>query len=291
MFFFRALSKLPFAVLYFVSDGLYYLAYYVIRYRRKLVEKNLRNAFPDKPKTERTAIAKQFYRNLCDYAVETLKLLTIHSEELKSRMRYTNPDLLDSYTQHNQSAIILSSHQFNWEWVLTAGTLWLNAPIDFVYQPIHNRLTDSLMQACRTRFGSYPIKRNEVARELARRKAITRVIAIVADQYPGRAQDKKYQTTFLNQQTVFFTGSQQIATLTQYPVLYVSVKRLKRGYYTCTLVKVAEPPYRPDSVDVLQNYIKEVERVITENPADWLWSHKRWKTRHLKQASAQYPRG
>jgi len=240
---------------------------------------------------ERTAIAKQFYRNLSDYAVETLKLLTITPEELKSRMRYTNPDLLASYTQRNQSVILLSSHHFNWEWLLTAGSLWLNAPIDFVYQPIHNRITDNLMQTCRTRFGGYPIKRNEVARELAKRKHVIRCIAIVADQYPGRAQDKKFEAVFLNQPTVFFNGSQQMATLTQYPVLYCSVKRIKRGHYTCTLVKIADPPYARDSSIVLTSYIRKVEAVIRENPADWLWSHNRWKTRHLRQASAQYPPG
>lgn len=289
MLFFKLLSKLPFPVLYLIADGLFYIGYYVVRYRRKLVEKNLQKSFPEKSSKERVAIAKQFYRNLSDYAVESLKLLTIDADELKKRMFYTNPELLSVYTNNNQSVILLSSHQFNWEWLLAAGNLWLNAPIDFVYQPIHNRLTNRLMRTCRTRFGGYPIKRNKVARELAKRKKIIRGIAVVADQYPGRAQDKKYQTTFLNQQTVFFTGSQQMATLTQYPVLYGSVKRIKRGYYTCTLVKIAEPPYGTDSDIVLQNYIGEVERVIKENPANWLWSHNRWKKRHLMQASGQYP--
>jgi KDO2-lipid IV(A) lauroyltransferase len=291
MFFLSILSRLPFPVLYRISDCLYLFTYYIVRYRRRLVEKNLRHAFPGKSVAERRVIARQFYRNLCDYVVETLKLLTIEAEELKSRMHYTNPELLSHYTGNTLSVLILSSHQFNWEWLLAAGNLWLGVPIDFVYQPIHNRLTNRLMQTCRTRFGGHPIKRNEVARELAKRKHIVRGVAIVADQYPGRKQDKKYEATFLNQPTVFFTGSQQMATLMQYPALYGSVKRIKRGYYSCTLVKIAEPPYAPDSEVVLTNYIREVERVICENPADWLWSHNRWKTRHLKQASGQYPRG
>jgi KDO2-lipid IV(A) lauroyltransferase len=284
------LSRLPFAVLYRISDALYFFSYYIIRYRRNLVEKNLRNAFPDKPEPERKAIARQFYRNLCDYVVETLKLLTIEAEELKKRMHFTNAELFAGYTANNQSVILLSSHQFNWEWLLAAGNLWLRAPIDFVYQPIRTRFTERLMYRCRTRFGGHPIKRNEVARELAKRKAIVRGIAIVADQYPGRSQDKRYEAKFLNQHTVFFAGSQQMATLTQYPVLYGSVQRIKRGYYSCTLVKLADPPYAPGSDDVLKNYICKVEEVINNNPSDWLWSHNRWKTRHLKQASAKYPR-
>lgn len=224
--------------------------------------------------------------NLCDYAVETLKLLTVSMTELKARMVFTNPEMLDAYKTKNQSILLLSSHQFNWEWLLVSGNLWLNMPIDFVYQPINTKFVDSLMQTCRTRFGGYAIKRNEVARELVKRKDILRGIAIVADQYPGRKQNKKFETIFLNQPTVFFYGSQQMANLTQYPVLYGSVKKVKRGYYTCTLVKVAEPPYAPDSEDVVRNYAKIVEGVIQQEPAGWLWSHNRWKKRHLKKVES-----
>jgi KDO2-lipid IV(A) lauroyltransferase len=283
MIFIRFISRLPFAILYLVADILFLLSFYVIRYRRALVRKNLKNSFPHLSQPELKRIEQKFYRNLCDYAVETLKLLTISMEELKQRMVFTNPEMFNEYKEKNQSVILLSSHQFNWEWLLVSGKLWLNIPIDFVYQPLNSRFVDNLMQACRLRFGGHAIKRNKVARELVKRKNILRGIAIVADQYPGRKQNKRYETTFLNQATVFFYGSQQMANLTQYPVLYSSVKKIKRGYYTCTLVKVAEPPYAPDSEDVVRNYAKLVEEVVQKDPAGWLWSHNRWKKRHLKQ--------
>lgn len=282
----KLISRLPFTVLYRMADLLFLLSYYVVRYRKRLVWKNLTNSFPNLSKPELKKIERLFYLNLCDYAVETLKLLTISREELKNRMVYTNPELLDTYKQKNQSIILLSSHQFNWEWLLVSGNLWLNIPIDFVYQPLNSKFVDTLMQTCRLRFGGYAIKRKEVARELVKRKNMLRGIAIVADQYPGRKQNRKYETTFLNQATVFFYGSQQMANLTQYPVLYGSVKKVKRGYYTCTLVKVAEPPYAPDSEDVVKNYAKIVEGVIQKDPAGWLWSHNRWKKRHLKQTKS-----
>lgn len=284
MFFLKLISHLPFTVLYRMADLLFLLSYYVVRYRRGLVRRNLKNSFPHLSKPELKKIERAFYLNLCDYAVETLKLLTITKAELRARMKYTNPEMVDNYRQNNQSIILLSSHQFNWEWLLVSGNLWLNIPIDFVYQPLNSRFVDTLMQTCRTRFGGHAIKRNDVARELVKRKSILRGIAIVADQYPGRKQNRKYETTFLNQATVFFYGSQQMANLTQYPVLYGSVKKVKRGYYTCTLVKVAEPPYAHDSEDVVKKYAKLVEDVIQKNPAGWLWSHNRWKKRHLKQA-------
>ena len=281
MLFLKLISRLPFTALYVLGDFLFLLSYHVIRYRRKLVRRNLKNSFPSLSNGEIKKIEQAFYQNLCDYAVETLKLLSISNSELKKRMVYTNPEILDKYKEKNQSIVLLSSHQFNWEWLLVSGNLWLNIPIDFVYQPLNSKFVDTLMQTCRLRFGGYAIKRKEVARELVKRKNMLRGIAIVADQYPGRKQNRKYETTFLNQTTVFFYGSQQIANLTQYPVFYVSVKKVKRGYYTSTLVKVAEPPFKADSEEVVKNYVKIVEDVIKNNPTGWLWSHNRWKKRHI----------
>ncbi|MDL5045879.1 lysophospholipid acyltransferase family protein [Oscillatoria amoena NRMC-F 0135] len=227
MFFLKLISRLPFTALYVVADFLFLLSYHVIRYRRGLVRKNLKLSFPHLSKPELKRIERAFYLNLCDYAVETLKLLTVSRTELKERMVFTNPEMLNEYTEKGQSIILLSSHQFNWEWLLVSGKLWLTIPIDFVYQPIKNKFVDTLMQTCRKRFGGYAIKRDEVARELVKRKSILRGVAIVADQYPGHKQNKKFETTFLNQATVFFYGSQQMANLTQYPVLYGSVKKRK----------------------------------------------------------------
>jgi KDO2-lipid IV(A) lauroyltransferase len=248
-----------------------------------MVRKNIRLSFPEKGETELDAIEMGFYRNLCDYAVETLKLLTITKEELVSRMKYLNPELLNRHTRAGTSVIILSSHQFNWEWLLVSGGLSIEAPLDFVYQPVQNSFFDTLMLHARSRFGTYPVKRNDVARELIKRRAVVRGIAIVADQYPGHGQDKKYSTVFLNQDTVFFNGSQQMASMTQYPVLYTQVKKVKRGYYTCQFIVVAEPPYEKDSDRVVENYARIVERTIQSHPDGWLWSHNRWKTRHLKK--------
>lgn len=282
MFFLRIISKLPFTLLYRISDLLFLLGYYVIGYRKKLVRRNLVNSFPNKSETEIIRIEKEFFKHLCDYAVETLKLLTMPAEVLRKRMRYTNPELIDKYKNQGRSIILLSSHQFNWEWLLSSGMLWLPVPIDFVYQPVHNSFVDHLLQTCRTRFGGYAIKRNEVAREFAKRNNIVRGIAIVADQYPGYPRDKKYETKFLNQDTVFFYGSQQMALLTQLPVVYAVVERVSRGNYTCTLAPIAEPPYEKTDERVITNYIRAVEKVIQEHPSGWLWSHNRWKKRHLK---------
>lgn len=289
MFFLRLISRLPLAILYRVSDFLFLLSYYIIRYRRSLVKKNLRNSFPEKSKAERARIEREYYHNLCDYAVETLKLLTIKREDLEKRVVFTNTEVVEKYKSQNQSVLMLASHQFNWEWLLAAGNINLPMSLDFVYQPINSMLTDRLLLTCRTRFGAHPIKRNELAREVIKRRNVLHGTAIVADQYPGHKRDKRYMTTFLNQETAFFYGTNQLAAMTQYPVLFTEIRKVKRGFYEVTFVPLAEPPYEKNSDEIIDRYAKAAEKLIHQYPSGWLWSHNRWKKRHLTQASAKYP--
>lgn len=287
----RLISYLPFKILYLFSDILFFLSFYIVRYRRKLVFQNLKNSFPNKSVKELKKIEREFYGNLCDYAMETIKLLTIRGEELRNRMLIQNVDLIRQFATEKQSVLFLASHQFNWEWALTSACFTFPIPIDFIYQPVESKIFEQFSLACRTRFGGYPIKRDDVAREMAKRRHIIRGVTSVADQYPGMSRDKKYFTTFLNQETVFFFGTNQLAILTQYPVLYLFIQKVKRGYYEGKLILIASPPFNNGEDTIIENYVRVVEKNIMENPSGWLWSHNRWKKRHLRQASTQYPPG
>lgn len=254
----------------------------MVRYRRKMVWKNLRNSFPDKNDAELRRIEKDFYRNLCDYALEMLKLLTIRRDDLAKRMVFNNTSLIDQYKVKGQSVIVLAAHQFNWEWMLASGSFNLPMDLDFVYQPQNNEFFNHFSLLSRCRFGAYGIRRDEVAREMVKRKDKLRLIAIVADQYPGYKKDKKHPVKFLHQDTVFFMGASQIAHLSQYPVLYAEIHKLRRGYYQVNFVHVAEPPYTKDDHSMIDRYAHAVESTIQQHPSGWLWSHNRWKTRHLE---------
>ena len=281
MFFVRLLSRLPLSILYIFSDFLFLVSFHLIRYRRKIVRKNLSTSFPEKPVEELKGIEREFYGNLCDYAVETLKLVTISKEELKRRMAFTHPEVLEKFKQQNQSILFLASHQFNWEWLLVSASLNFPMEIDFIYQPVKNKFFDNLSLETRKRFGAHAIRRDEVGRELARRKTVTRGVATVADQYPGYGHDKKYITSFLNQETAFFYGTNQLAIMTQYPAIYYEIRKIKRGHYEASPITAALPPYSKSSDEAIENYVRHVEKTIREYPSGWLWSHNRWKRRHL----------
>jgi Kdo2-lipid IVA lauroyltransferase/acyltransferase len=282
MFFIRLFSRLPLSVLYAFSDFLFAVSFYVVRYRRSLVWRNLKQSFPEKSKESLRHIERQFYKNLCDYAVEMLKLVTISQEELSARMVFKKQEVPELFKKNGQSILFLAAHQFNWEWLLVSASITFPMAIEFVYQPVATKFFDDLSLLSRTRFGARAIKRDEVAREIIKRKHTLRGIATVADQYPGYEHDKKYITTFLNQETAFFYGTNQLAILTQYPAVYYQLKKIRRGYYEATPTVVSVPPYDKAGDQVIENYVRIMEKVIRESPSEWLWSHNRWKTRHQK---------
>jgi KDO2-lipid IV(A) lauroyltransferase len=274
----RLLSGLHLRTLYLISDLLYILTYRLLRYRVKVVRQNLRNSFPQASENELKSIENSFYRNLCDYSVETIKLLTISREELSDRVVFTNPDTLRGFTDNGTSVLILTSHQFNWEWLLAVGSFKLPAPVDFVYQPQSSELANKFSTASRTRFGAHAVKRETVGREALRRKDKVRITAIVGDQFPGHFNHRRYWANFLGQRTAFFHGIAQLAVLMKSPAYYGAVTRKGRGHYEVTLVKLSDPPLtEEEGLAIIDRYIEEAEKVIRRQPEGWLWSHRRWK--------------
>ncbi|MEM1137892.1 MAG: lysophospholipid acyltransferase family protein [Bacteroidota bacterium] len=273
----RLLSRLPMPVLYIISDCLFVLAYYVVGYRRKVVMANLINSFPEKTKKELNKIALDFYKHLADFTVEVLKSVSISSEALQKRVNFTNTEVLQNYYDSGKSTLLLSAHQFNWEWGLLAGFLQ-PYPVDVVYQKLSNDKSDKLMRETRSKFGASLIKKGDAIREIIRKTREKRLIVINGDQTPsGGVKSDIHWATFLNQDTPFFKGPGVIPVKTNIPVVFFKISSPKRGYYDVEFIKLAEPPYEKGTLEVLERYIAETEKQIRERPAYWLWSHKRWK--------------
>jgi KDO2-lipid IV(A) lauroyltransferase len=278
MFFLRLFSRLPLSVLYHLSDFMFFVSYHIIRYRRAIVHRNLVACFPQAAASEIQKIEKQFYRNLCDFPVETLKLLTMPKEELLRRIVFLNAGEFQQYKDRHVSILMLASHTFNWEWLLAAGSLNLPMQVDYVYQPQASGFANKVSLATRTRFGAYAVEREKVGREAIKRKNIVRATATVADQFPGHHNHRRYWTQFIGQPTAFFHGIAQLAVLIKSPVFFCEIVRKGRGQYDVTLKKIAEAPTsEEESLRVLDLYAKETERTILRQPDNWLWSHNRWK--------------
>lgn len=273
--FFKVLSRLPLGALYFISDIFSFVVRDLIRYRRDIVIKNLKNSFPDKDDKELKSIAVQFYSNLTDFLVETLKALTISQSELKKRVVHKNKAVLEKYIMAGQSFIILTLHHGNWEWMQLSGGYEFSCSVDAVYKTLSNRSFDKLIFSIRSRFGGRPVAMENVVREITGRKGV-RAFAMVADQRPGPGA-KQYWAQFFGQDTPFMLGPEQLPKFTKLPVIFMHMKKKARGYYNVYAEVLAEPPYDKDSHVILDRYIARCEQVIREDPSGWLWSHNRWK--------------
>jgi KDO2-lipid IV(A) lauroyltransferase len=276
-FLFRALALLPLPLLYVLGDGLYFVVFYLVKWRVPLSRRNVDGAFPDKTAAERALIVKTSYRNLCRTLMEAIWGFRASGEELLSRVRFENAELVEAYEAARKSVVVLTAHTCNWEWLLLAAGVRLGIPIDAVYKPIKVPGLEAYVRNARSRFGGHPIPFKSFLFELMRRAHEPRAYAMVADQTPTRKMPK-YWTTFLGRDTAFYLGPEKIARYLDAPVVYVEMVRVRQGHYTARFVSLAEPPYDEDSGPLIaERYARALEATIRAHPADWLWLHKKWK--------------
>jgi KDO2-lipid IV(A) lauroyltransferase len=274
---FRALALLPLPLLYGLGDGLYFVVFYLVRWRVPLSRRNLEGAFPDKTTAERERVLKGSYRNLCRTLMEAIWGYRAPGEVLLSRVRFENAELVEAYEAARKSVVVLTAHTCNWEWLLLAAGVRLGIPIDAIYKPIKVPGLDDYVRQARSRFGGNPIPFKSFLFELMRRADEPRAYAMVADQTPTKRMPK-YWTTFLGRDTAFYLGPEKIARYLDAPVVYVEMTRERLGHYTARFILLAEPPYDDDSGPVIaERYARALEATVRAHPADWLWLHNKWK--------------
>ena len=271
------ISILPFSLFYFLSDLLYLLIYKVVGYRRKVVYENLKNSFPEKSQKELKEIEKKFFQYLCDLVLETLKTLTISKKEALRRCAF-NENAIAIFKQLNdekKSCILVMGHFGNWEWAGSSFSLLNSQQLYVIYHPLSNKYFDKLMYNMRSRFGTKLYAMKDTMREMIRNRHEINATAFIADQTPS--PEGAYWTTFLNQDTPVFWGTEKIAQKLNYPVLYATVNRKKRGYYEVNVEYLVKNPKDTNEGEISELHTRKLEKDIMAQPEIWLWSHRRWK--------------
>ena len=270
------ISLLPFWMMYRVSDLFFILLYYLLGYRKKVVMENLRNSFPEKSEAELKKIAIDFYRYLCDLFFETIKTLTASRKRMlmHCKMNEETQKLFDSYYAQQKSVIIVMGHLGNWEW---AGAVFENSrhQLYVIYHQLSNPYFNTLVIKMRTRLGTRLIEMKSTLREMVSKRKEVCATAFIADQTPF--PENAYWTTFLNQDTPVFTGTEKIAQKFNYPVIYVSIKRHKRGQYEVFGELLFDQPKDTQEGEISEAHTRRLEHDIRQQPEVWLWSHRRWK--------------
>ncbi len=269
------LMLLPFPVLYFVSDVLSFIAYHIVKYRRKVVAINLKNAFPEKSDVELEYIERRYYKNMIDVFIETFKTLTISKRTLVSRVKMKNLEFIKELHKRNKSVVLLLGHVGNWEWGGFSYTYQLGYPVGTLYHPLSNPFFDWLTYKLRSKSGVELIAMQQSARNFAVNKDKVRTVAFIADQSPQPIY--AYWTKFLNQDTGFFTGAEKLAVKYDCAVVYVNIEKDGRGKYTVVFELITEYPEKMQPNEVTQIFAEKLEKSIRLHPELWLWSHRRWK--------------
>lgn len=282
-----AISYLPFGVLYKISDVLFFIMFYVIRYRRKVVQQNLRNAFPEKSEAERNQIERAFFSFLADLFIETIKGFTISKEELHKRCVYVNLDITETLYKNNTSCIMVLGHYGNWEWAGQSFKTYTNYPAYIIYKPLNSKPFDTLIYNMRSRLGLKLIAMNNVYKDMLQLRGQAALTAFIADQTPH--PEFAYWTTFLHQDTPVFPGTEKVARKFNYPVVYATIKRIKRGYYTVTFEVLSENPKATVDGEISELHTRKLEADIHKQPEIWLWSHKRWKYKRPDKLPSRTP--
>lgn len=276
---YRALARLPLPLLYALSGVLAGLLYHVVRYRRHVVRENIANSFPEHNLAWRKSLEKRFYRTFCDSSVEIIATHALPLSAFTERVQVANPELLRELSDNNQRSVTLVLiHQGNWEWALHAVQPTTDLRLDPVYKPLHSLGADRFALELRSRSGGRPIAMRQAARDILKYRRTPRIIVLVADQAPGR-RARAHWTPFLNQQTPFFTGPEDIAKILDSPVAFVHCRRQRRGHYLIEFETLTRDPASLDAGELLDRYAQVAERAISEEPESYLWSNRRWKRR------------
>lgn len=273
----------PLSVLYRLGDILYILVYKIVGYRKKVVRMNMRNAFPEYTDKELLQLEKKFYHHFCDYIMETIKLMHISDKEMMHRFRFTNPEEMTEILKDGKPVFMMLGHYGNWEWVPSIS-LWLPESLFLaqIYRPLKNKAADKFFLKLRSRFGSIGIAKNDTLREILRlRKEKEQImVGFIADQTPSR-NNLHYWTTFLNQESAVLTGTEKIGRKIGANIIYLDVRKVKRGFYEATFVPISLDSSNTPEFEITEKYIRAMEQTILRAPENWLWTHKRWKHKHL----------
>jgi len=272
-----AISLLPFWVLYRISDLLFVLIYYVFGYRKRVVLENLRNSFPEKTEIEIHQIARRFFRHLPDIIVETVKGRSISRKQVLERVELLNPEEVYQHFEQGRGVMGVTAHYANWELGIHRLSLMTEFPRLVIYKPLSDKSFGAVLNAIRSRFGATLVPTKQILRHLVKLKNKPHISMFVADQTPGY-QDSDYYMDFLGQDTLVFTGTERIAKAMDVAVVFCEIRRKeKRGHYSCKFTTLVKHPKECADREIIHQHTAFTEQIIRDEPAYWLWSHRRWK--------------
>jgi KDO2-lipid IV(A) lauroyltransferase len=274
--FVRPLSVLPLWILYRFSDLFYLILITVFPYRKKVIETNIVRSFPNYSKSQRKALKRKFYRHFADLLIEGVANLSMSENQLRSRIKVKNPELMNELFHKGQSVILVSGHYNNWEWLISAQNFLFPHQAMGIGMPMTNKFWDKKVNSRRQRFGMKVVHSGNFKKEISENMTTPVAILTLADQSPGDSR-KSYWMDFLHQQTAVLFGPEQMAHTFDFAVVFYVMRKKKRGYYEMELKLITDQPKSTSWGEITEAHCRLLEQEIIHLPEFWVWSHKRWK--------------
>ncbi|MBK8563225.1 MAG: lysophospholipid acyltransferase family protein [Saprospiraceae bacterium] len=281
----KSFAIVPFGWLYLLSDWLSFVLNKIVGYRKKVILQNLHNAFPEKKDGEISVLATTYYNHLADLLLESIKGLTMNKAQLQHRFVYRNPEIFTPLFENGESAILLGSHFGNWEWGVLSFPLSVNHEVLGTYKPLKNRYLDGYLNSLRKQWGLHLTSMSQAGRAVIQQKGKPTIFVLIADQTPADIKNAHW-VNFLNQDTPFLHGMDKLARQMGYPVFYFEIERVSQGRYEVFFSPLCEAKEALAEGEVTRRFAAVLEQTIQKNPANWLWSHRRWKRARKKEKVA-----
>lgn len=271
-------AVIPFSVFYAFADLIYIVLFYIVKYRRDIVQANLHTSFPEKSRDELKQIERKFYKHLADMFVESFKAFSMKKEQIIKRHFLDSTDSFKAYENSNRSVLVVTGHYGNWEWGALSAPLQANFTFVAINKRIKNPYIDKFIHDNRSRYGTVLAQIKETSATFKRYHDKHAAFILVADQSPGKLHLKDaYWMNFLNQDTPCLHGPEKYAKKYDLPVLYLEINKIKRGYYKIDVEELVSNPGDLADGEITKRYMMRLEKTILEKPEYWLWSHRRWK--------------
>ncbi len=278
------ISRLPFFMLYGLSDLTYFWLYRVFGYRKKVVLTNIEKSFPEKSKAEHKIMMDKFYRHFCDLVLESIKGFTISEDKIKRRMVFKNNELLKPYFDQGKDIIMVGGHYNNWEYLAVGIGLCFDFIPVGIYKPLSSKFFDEKMRKSREKYGLRLTPMKETKNTFEADFGTPKAMIFGADQSPSNVE-RCHWTTFLNQDTPVFFGPEKFAKEFDLPVFFSTIHKVKRGHFEVVHQLITDKPRETQPTEITEAHVRLLEKDINANPEYWLWTHKRWKHSHRRPSN------
>ncbi|MBT8280928.1 MAG: lysophospholipid acyltransferase family protein [Muriicola sp.] len=272
----RLISILPKPLFYGFSDIAFVLIFYLFRYRRKVVQNNLKLALPDLSEEERKRIEKKFYSHLCDLFLEMVKTMDLSKADVAKRYNIKNIELVQSL-EKERSVLVLCTHYANWEWNTSINNV-VSSKGFAIYQKVGNKYFDQLIRKIRAKWNTEPIEQKNTVKRMYEneREGIRGVYGIVSDQSPMMSK-AQYWSPFMGITVPIFVGAESLAKKLDLATVFLKVSKVKRGYYQAEFIPINDQGSTAGKHEITEKFLRLAEQQIREQPEYYLWTHRRWK--------------